>query len=449
VPISSFYGLQTSLRGLLAQQRALDTTGHNIANASTTGFSRQEAVMVASPGLEIPAGATANGSGAHLGSGVEIQDYRRVRDGFLDIQYRVQATQHGEQAGRAQGLDRAELALAEPSENGINTQLAKFWNSWSDLAKNPSDLAARQAVIGQARNLADSFATVDAHLASVRSQAQEEYDALTAPGGEVAGIAKEIAQLNDTIKRFVTAGDEPNDLMDRRDLLLDQLSKLGQVSVTDLGTGSIDVKFGGAGDPDLVSDTTVQWPPVLSAPSGRLGALRELASLTGPVQGYRDELDAVVEELATQVNDLHTAAGVPPFFATTPPDSAATLTVLVTAETIRTSGTTDASGNPVPGENDLALAVSELRGDAPDREYRAFVGRVGAEVRDARRAESNAEVLVASVDDNRQSVSGVSLDEEMSNLVRFQRSYQASARAMSTMDEMLDVLINRTGRVGL
>jgi len=449
VPISSFYGLQTSLRGLLAQQRALDTTGHNIANASTTGFSRQEAVMVAAPALEIPSGATATGAGAHLGAGVEIQDYRRVRDGFLDLQYRVQATQHGEHAARSEGLDRAELALAEPSENGINTQLARFWNAWSDLKNDPSGTAARQAVVGQATNLADAFATVDAHLATVRSQAQEEYDALTAANGEVAGIAREIAGLNDTIKRFVTAGDEPNDLMDRRDLLLDQLSKLGQVSVTDLGTGSVNVKFGGASDPDLVSDTTVAWPPALSAPGGRLGALREFASATGPVQSFRDELDAVVEELVAQVNGLHAAAGVPDFFGTTPPNSAGTLSVLVTPASLRTSGKTDASGVPVPGANDLALAVADLRGRAPDEDYRSFVARVGSEVRDAKRSETNAEVLVEAVDDRRQSISGVSLDEEMSNLVRFQRSYQASARAMSTLDEMLDVLINRTGRVGL
>src|SRR5829696_635782 len=116
MPISSFYGLQTSLRGLLAQQRALDTTGHNIANASTVGYSRQEAVQ----------GAAQGGAGAHIGSGVDVLAYRRIRDTFLDLQYRAQATRLGEEAGRAQGLDRAELALAEPSDNGINKQLSEF-----------------------------------------------------------------------------------------------------------------------------------------------------------------------------------------------------------------------------------------------------------------------------------------------------------------------------------
>ncbi len=111
MPISSFYGLQTSLRGLLAQQRLLDTTGHNIANASTQGYSRQEATLVASPALEIPAGGIAGGSGAHLGSGVDVQAFRRVRDQFIDLQYRGQNTNLGQWTARATALDQAEGAL--------------------------------------------------------------------------------------------------------------------------------------------------------------------------------------------------------------------------------------------------------------------------------------------------------------------------------------------------
>src|SRR5215210_3993437 len=118
MPISSFYGLQTSLRGLLAQQRALDVSGHNVANASTPGYSRQEALMTASPAYVVPAGATATGAGAHLGTGVDVIQYRRVRDQFLDLQYRAQATRLGYEATRSEQLDRVEATLAEPSENG-------------------------------------------------------------------------------------------------------------------------------------------------------------------------------------------------------------------------------------------------------------------------------------------------------------------------------------------
>ena len=115
----------------------------------------------------------------------------------------------------------------------------------------------------------------------------------------------------------------------------------------------------------------------------------------------------------------------------------------MTAATVRTGPTSD------QGDNTIALAIAELRGDAPDGAYRAFIARVGSEAREATRNEANAQALTDAVQDRRESVAGVSLDEEMGNLVRFQRAYQASSRAMSTMDEMLDVLINRTGRVGL
>src|SRR5690242_2233433 len=160
MPISSFYGLQTALRGLTAQQRLLDTTGHNIANASTPGYSRQTANLVASPALVIPAGSVASGSGAHLGSGVDVESYTRVRDQFLDLQYRGQNTNLQEWTSRAGGLDSAELSLAEPGDNGLNAQLSKFWDSWSDLAKAPSDPAAKQALVEQGNSLADTLAGV-------------------------------------------------------------------------------------------------------------------------------------------------------------------------------------------------------------------------------------------------------------------------------------------------
>ena len=108
------------------------------------------------------------------------------------------------------------------------------------------------------------------------------------------------------------------------------------------------------------------------------------------------------------------------------------------------------SGSGASGSNDIAQAISQLRGNAAvDGAYKAFVAKVGGDLNNATRMQGNAQVLADSVENRRQSVQGVSMDEEMSNLVRFQRAYQASARAMSTMDEMLDVLINRTGRVGL
>jgi flagellar hook-associated protein 1 len=438
MPISSFHGLQTSLRGLLAHQRSIDITGHNVANADTVGYSRQEAGLGSTQALELPAGSTIDGSSAFLGSGVAVQDYRRVRDGFLDLQYRAQNMRLGQQETLARSLDQLEFPFQEPSDNGINALLGKFWNAWSDLANAPDGAAQRNALVEQARSLTSAFNSLDTQLAAVATEAAGDYAQLTAANGEVATIATEIAALNDQIKRGVASGGLPNDLMDRRDVLLDNLSGMAQVSVTDLGNGSLTVSFGDAAVP-LVADTTVTWPQTLTAPGGSLGALVDVSRPGGIADGYRAELAGVARTLADSVNGLH----VPAVFSYAAGNAAATLAVAVTPGGLKPSSTGTVGGN------DVALAVAELRTGQADDAYKSLVARVGTQVQDVRRQEANSRALRGSVDDRRMETSGVSLDEEMTNLVRFQRGYQASARTMSTMDEMLDVLINRTGRVGL
>jgi flagellar hook-associated protein 1 FlgK len=459
MPISSFYGLQTSLRGLLAQQRLLDTTGHNIANASTKGYSRQEAALGASPALEIPAGGIAGGAGAHLGSGVDVQSFRRIRDQFVDLQYRGQNTNLGEWKARASALEQAEGALSEPGENGINQQLSEFWDAWSDLAgANGTDRnAAIQTVVEKGTALADAFQSVRAQIGLVKGQTYAEYADMARPaspgdaGGEIAQIAQGIADLNDTIKRFITTGDMPNDLLDRRDQLLDQLSDYGQVSVEGQPDGTINVTFvdkvAAGATYAVVNGTNATWagPPAGDAwsPGGRLGGLLDASKPGGTLDGYLTALDTIASNLVTAVNGAYGGT----FFDAGAGPGAATIDV---AAALRANPQLLTPGSGAFGSTDLALAVSQLRdGATVDQPYRAFVAQVGSNVREAIRQESNAQVLTDAVENRRQSVSGVSLDEEMSNLVRFQRSYQASSRAMSTLDEMLDVLINRTGRVGL
>jgi flagellar hook-associated protein 1 FlgK len=439
--ISTFFGLETTLRGILAHQRAIDTTSHNVANANTEGYSRQQAVLGATDPLHIVHGLGQSTS-AHIGSGVNVESFMRIRDQFLDLQYRAQAMQVGQQETTARQLDQVELALAEPTENGISREIAKFWNAWSVVSNAPEDPAARQALIDQAKNLAAAFKVVDDQLTTVQAQTLAEYGSITGPGGDVELIANEVAQLNSAIRAFVSNGDTPNDLVDRRDLMLDKLSKLGQVSVTDLGNGSVSVQFGDAAAP-LVNDTTVTWPQALTTPGGKLGALIEISRVGGTVDQYRTQLNAVVKQLADDVNAEHTSGGGVPFFNYVALSEAGTLSVNATIATLETTTT------GAPGANDIALRIAGLRGGTADKLYTAFVTKVGGDLKNAQRGEANATVLLDSIDNRRQSVSGVSMDEEMTNLIRFQRGYQASARTMSTMDQMLDTLINRTGVVGL
>jgi flagellar hook-associated protein 1 FlgK len=435
--VSSFFGLNTTLRGLLAHQRALDVTAHNISNASTEGYSRQQAVLSAGVPLELP-GVTRTGQMSMIGSGVDVEQFARVRDAFADLQYRAQNQALGQHQTTAEMLGTAELSLSEPSDNGIGNVLNKFWSAWDDLSNHPDAPATRQALVNQASLLASRIQSLSGDLQGVRTEAASQYALLTGASGDVPALANEIASLNQAIMTAKQQGAEPNDLYDRRDVALDKLSKLAQISVTDTGNGSISVNFGDAAAP-LVTDTTVTWPQTLTAPGGQLGALLQLAdtSPTGTITSYLSDLDAMANQLITSVNTANAA----PFFSGT---GASNIAVAATASTILAAP----AGSPA-GANSLALAVSSLRGGGADNAYANLVARIGGDVRTANQQEATTQALVTSASDRRQSASGVSMDEEMTNMVRFQRGYQASARAMSTMDEMLDTLINRTGKVGL
>jgi len=449
MPVSSFFGMQTSLRGLLAHQRMLDTTGHNIANASTQGYSRQEATLQATKALKLTMTNSVNSVGAQLGAGVDVTGFRRIRDQFLDSQFRAQNTNVNEWNAKAEALDTAELSLAEPGTDGINAQLANFWNAWSDVAGAANDNSAKQSLIQKSNGLADSIQSVRAQMVAAQERAQGQYTAITGPGGEVEKVATELADLNKVISQAMTVGEAPNDLLDRRDLLLDKLSGYGQISVENLDNGSMNVSFvdrtNGTAHP-VVTDRTNSWagPPIGDwNPGGEMGGLLATGKAPGGmIDGYLNQLDTITSSLASTVN----AAYGGEFFSVGTP---AGKTIKV-ADALQANPSSVTSGSGAAGSNDIALKISQLRGNAAiDGEYKVFVAKVGGDLNEAQRMQGNAQILTDSVENRRQSVSGVSMDEEMSNLVRFQRAYQASARAMSTMDEMLDVLINRTGKVGL
>jgi flagellar hook-associated protein 1 len=436
--ISSFTGLNIALRGLTAQQRALDVTSHNIANVGTAGYSRQEAVLSAAPALDIASGALAGGQGAQLGQGVDVLTYRRIRDDFLDLQWRAQNMSGGQAEVTAQRLSQVETTLGSGGDSDLGAQLDKFWSAWQTLAANPQSDAAKSNVAGMAQTLAQTFNRLDADLAALGTQAGAQITALLGPDGPIVPIAGELAKLNVSINQAQTAGVTPNDLLDRRDQLLDQLSRYGQVSVTPdtANPGMVTVAFAGVSTPPLVTQGTANAPQLPSAPTvpgGILGGLQDVGTKIG---SYRATLDGLAATLAGAVNGLSTtqifsgttAAGIA--WANAGPISAA------------------AAGGGA-GDNTVALQIAALRGGAVTTGYAGLVQAIGRDTSQAMANNDTTTRVLGSLTEQRQSVSGVSMDEEMANMVRFQRGYQAAARALTTMDEVLDTLINRTGRVGL
>ena len=266
--ISSFMGLQTALRGLLASQEAIDTTGHNIANANTPGYSRQRANLTESNALTIPAYSNVTGGGVQLGTGVDVTTINRIRNVFLDIQYRAQNTTENYAATQSGILDQVQTGLAEPSDHGLQSQLSAFWSAWSDLANAPTSPAAKQTVIDNATSLTQTFNAIDQQLSTIQTQTATQYASLTGTGGQLQSDANQIAALNGSISQAMAAGQNPNDLMDKRDALIDDLSTLGSVSVTDPGNGLLQITFGNGATP-LVNGTTVNWPASIGTISGR------------------------------------------------------------------------------------------------------------------------------------------------------------------------------------
>lgn len=444
--ISTFMGLETTLRGLLAQQRALDITAHNIANTNTQGYTRQQANLTPTTPLhDLTTG--------YIGSGVNVESYTRQRDAFVDVQLRAQNMKTGYADARNDGLTQVELALHEPGDNGISSLLQKYWSAWGDVANSPESLATRQALVQSGETLAGSLRELSSQLTAVQSQAGQN---TTLTIADINAVGSQFAQLNTSIVAAKAAGGAPNDLLDKRDVLLDQLSSFANTSWTENADGSVDVTVGGAALVTGQTASTLVESDFTSLTAGKLDALVELRDTTVP--GYLANLNAFAKSLADRVNAQHaagydksgTAGGA--FFSYTVGAEAATFAVaapLAADPSLVAASDTPGAAGLQAGNGGNAILVGRLRGDPTvDGAYAQLVTDVGAASQDASRALSNSNVLADSISQRRASLSGVSLDEEMTNLMKYQRGFQAASRALNAMDDMLELLITRTGRVG-
>jgi flagellar hook-associated protein 1 FlgK len=465
---STFVGIETALRGLNAAQAELQITGHNITNANTAGYTRQTATLSTSPELQI-------GPGVLMGTGVNVTGYQRVRDSFLDTQLRAQTMLQGSAQTQEDYLGQIEGAVNEPSTTGLNSLLGAYWQSWQDLSDHPEDPGTRQALVESASSLADGFNSLSTQLSTIKSQTNQDLGLSLA---QVNADGKTLQQLNTAIYNAQAVGDTPNDLLDQRDQVLDDLAQYGSLSTTDNGDGTITATLDGvtltAGKTAytlsesggvLSNDMATPETATLTSTQGKLGGLVYLRDTTIP--GYQTQLNTVAHTLIVQTNALQAGGtdvnGVTqtggvgldgstgkPFFSGT---DASDIAVVVTAPQIAAASAANA-----PGDNSNALRIAAMADDttlAPlsgatiSGSYSQLVTTIGSDSQSAQRATTNAGVLVDSLTSRRDSVSGVSLDEEMTNLVKFQQGYQAASRALNAIDDMLNKLISGTGRVGL
>jgi flagellar hook-associated protein 1 len=225
---STFMGLEASKRGLFTQQSALYTTGHNISNANTEGYSRQRVNMETTPGYP-GSGLNAPTTAGHIGTGVQAQSVQRIRDEFVDRQFRQETNKLGYWEATTRTISQMEDVMTEPSEYGINQAFTDFWKAMEDVNTNPKDTAARQVLISKGQSLAESFNYMDTQLKLIQGNIGNEIEVTTQ---EANNILKQIAELNKQIQAVEPNGYMPNDLYDARDVLLDQLNDIMPVSVS-------------------------------------------------------------------------------------------------------------------------------------------------------------------------------------------------------------------------
>ncbi|MEK0313762.1 flagellar hook-associated protein FlgK [Cohnella sp. 56] len=520
---STFHGLEVARRSLFTQTAALYTTGHNIANANTAGYSRQTVNMTAAQSVEAY-GLIRSTVPGQMGSGVEFTSITRIREKFLDDQYRNENKSFGDYSIRQDTLAKLETIVNEPSDSGVRTVIANFFNAWSELSKSPENADGRKIVREQALALTDALNHTAKQLGDLKNDLTEN---VAIRAGEINSRLQSIAQLNRSIAKIEGLGDDANDLRDQRDLLTDELSKMINITVTEQSDGyKIDMGgtelVSGYGEPepvtgesltDAVADGTLTGGEVYGM----------ILSRDTYVQGYINDLDRLANTLAngdievtlpkgsviptgttltgtdgstttysgsvaartlgsdTKVvlkglNALHqlgyntssTPTGLP--FFTNADGSTGTITaasitlnkqIADNPTKISASMRVNDDGTLIEGNNSLSVLFSQARdtrfnfGTAADPNlntvdayFRSIAGQLGVQSEEAIRQMNNSKSLVDQIDGNRQSVSGVSLDEEMSNMIKFQHAYNAAARNMTVIDEMLDKIINGMGVVG-
>ncbi|MEX0912422.1 MAG: flagellar hook-associated protein FlgK [Gemmatimonadota bacterium] len=462
--MSSIGGILNIARSAIhAHQTAVRVSSQNISNAQTEGYSRQRVQFVDSTPDITPIG--------RLGTGVRIHDISRVRDTLLDISYRREAGRSASFDLRQDLLGRVEQVLGEPSETGLDSAMDAFFSSWSDVSNNPTDDTARLLVVQRGEQVA---AKLQGFTARLDELVQNTRQRLTTSVQEINRLTEQVASINGLIVQEEAGGTTASDLRDQRDRLVDSLSSLASVRVVERENGKIAV---------MVENATVvdgaEWkeltatgePPEVSLGSMTLrmaeegSAIGELvAMLQDRIPAVQQRLDDLAEGLVIQTNALHNAGFLPDgtpgtdFFdpaATTARD----IEVVATAATVAAS---DAAGEP--DNNRIALAMAAMRssparneiaqgiwtvaeadvlgGLSASEHYRATVADLAVETRVAKDSADVYETLSSQLELRRQSVSGVSTDEELIRVMQHQQAYTAAARLVTVVDEMVQTILD-------
>ena len=488
---STFGSFEIGRRALHAQQKGVQVTGQNIANANTEGYSRQAVQMRALVPPAVPGVSTAPGYG------VEVSDITRLKSEFYGEQImKALSDQHyWERLG--QTVDGIEAIFQEPDENGINIYLNEFFDAWQEVSVNPESYAARISLREQAVSLTGLVRDIYERLDEFKYDVEKELDTVVS---QINSLATEIAGLNEKITYLQALGQKSNEMLDERDLRLQELSELVDIRVIQRTNGSVEVLAGGRLllhdnrsfelEKEIKGDVASVKNNLGAELSVKGGALRGmLESYNEVFPRYMDGLDDFVSALVEEVNKIHNEGfgldgvkfgdgedgkeGENYFFEPIlePGDSeqpvSAAKTFAVAQRIIDDPGRIAAASSiieesegeetPLPGDGGNALKIAQLREDLVSfgneenkatfhDYYRGMIADLGVEGRETNRMLQNFITVADRLQEQQESVSSVSLDDEMLNMVQFQHAYNAAARFLTVFDEMLAILLSELGR---
>jgi flagellar hook-associated protein 1 FlgK len=462
----TFGSVNTALSALRYHQVVMDVSSGNIANVSTDGYARRRVV---GQSVGAPAQPAMWSRYDGHGDGVRVGSVDRLVDPLLDARARHE---HGTQAyldTRAASLARVETALGEPAGDGISAAILDARAAWQDLANSPDSPAARAQVLETSRALADAIAVQRRNL---EAEEGDQRMSLLSGVDETNALASDLAATNEAITAARLSGNDASGLLDARDQMALRLADLTGGTARENGQGGLDVTVGGvalvtggrAGRLDVTSGVapdgsadgaalTLSVTPPGGTPAtvtgirGEIGGTAELLTTTLP--SLRSGLQDVAQQVADAVNAAHQscydADGTPgqPIFGVDPAAPGGPLVLLVSdPDLLAASGV---GGGPNRDGGNAGVVAAALAG--PEQGYQRFVSVLGSDVASVRRLAATQQNLTAQVDGAREQLSGVNLDEEMVTMMQAQRSYEAAARVMTTLDSVLDTLINRTGLV--
>lgn len=461
-----FGGLYISISGLQASRQSLDTISHNIANANNPNYVRQSAIHANNPYTK-----SADGK-IEMGTGVSVIQVRQIRDEFLDLKLRRELSSFGYHYAKSQILEDVEGVFNEITSSGLQNVMKDFWNNWNELSKEPDSLTIRGLVHESSVAFTETVNHISNQLNDIKQNLNKE---IVTKVDETNGLLNRIAELNKSIKLVEGESSKmkANDFKDERNTLLDRMSQLLPITSYENSFGETVISLQGK---DLVNGSYISKIDMKTDPSG-LGNIywektNDKIDLNGSgelggfidvrdksMTKYMDRLDTFVHTMAKEINDLHKTGkdlvgddGEDFFVGFGGVITAANIKVNPNLANLNKIAVSSNAG--VIGNGDIAKKIHEIRitsiyGDMnPDDYYRDIILELGIERETSRLISDNQGFLIQSIDEKRKSISNVSLDEEMADMIKFQHSYTANSRVINAIDEMIENVVNRVGLVG-